>query len=215
MVFDTTTVEPANETADETEKELPRYLVDLEEAGNKNRSLSTLIASRGCYTCRQADDEQPPASSEPQQYVDRIVDHCSETPDYLPPDTPLKEAIFRVLLAGGNEPADAQEIGLVLSDKWSLTPYPRDLSARVVQRLLDNSESYFIARVRVPVVEEEEETAEPVDEAVEEQTAADTVEEQEEEEPEADTAEEQQEAANPEEGTESGSPSEDTEQTSS
>ena len=161
MVFDTMQAEPANGAADETGEEIPGYLVDIEEAANRSRSLSTLIANRGCYSCRQPDDEQPPASSEPQPYINRIVDHCSQTPDYHPPDTPLKEAIFRVLLAGGNEPMNAREIGRVLSEKWALTPYPRDLSARVIGRLLDHSESYSIAPLPVPEVEEEEDV-EPV-----------------------------------------------------
>ena len=109
-----------------------------------DRSLSLLIAGRRCYACQQADEEQPPAQSDVQSYIDCITEHCGQTSDYLLADTALKEALFRVLLVRGNEPVTAEEISLVLTEKWALTPYPRDISPRVIQRLLDHSESYCI-----------------------------------------------------------------------
>ena len=95
-------------------------------------------------------------NSDAAPFLKRIVAHCTDTPDYLLPDTPLKEAIFRVLLSRGNKPVNAEEISRELSEKWANTPYPRDVSTGVIQRLLEHSDTYCIARVPEPEPEPEE-----------------------------------------------------------
>ena len=157
----TKTVNQGGVAEGDEEKDLPRYLIDFETADATSRSLSVMIAGRRCHVDQQADDEAPTASSDAAPYMKRIVDHCTETPDYLLPDTPLKEAIFRVLLSRGNEPVNAEEVSQVLSEKWASTPYPRDVSAGVIQRLLDNSDTYCIGRVPEPKPEPEPEPEEP------------------------------------------------------
>jgi hypothetical protein len=152
-----------NGTSGEIDEQGPRYFVDRELAEARSRSLGVLIASRRCYVCQQADDDKATASSPVASYIGRIVDHCVETADYLAADTPLKEAIFRVILSGGNKPMSPQEISQILSDKWAMTPYPRDVSTEVIHRLLDHSDSYSISRVpeaptEVEPEEQEEET---------------------------------------------------------
>ena len=142
---------------DEEEKPQPQYLIDVEAADASSRSLPVMIASRRCFTCVQADEEPPSPSSDAAQYRKRIVDHCVGTEDYLLPDTPLKEAIFRVMLSRGNKPVTAQEVSQVLSEKWAMTPYPRDVAPGVIQRLMDNSESYCITRLPEPEPEPEPE----------------------------------------------------------
>jgi hypothetical protein len=136
------------------EKPLPKYLIDFEVGQASGRSLPMLIASRRCYLCQQA-DEDVPADADPQQFIDRINEHCAAERDYLLPDTPLKEAIFRALLANNNEPMDAEEIGAILTEKWTMTPFPRNTSADVVGRLAENSGNYCVARVREPEPEPE------------------------------------------------------------
>ena len=140
------------------------YFIDPELATANGRSLSLLLAGRRCYECQQADERESPESSDHVQFMERIAEHCSQTPDYLLPDTPLKEAIFRVLLTAGSEPKSSQDISKVLSEKWALTAYPRDVSETVLQRLLDNSESYCIVRVPEPEPEPSDEE-EPAPEA--------------------------------------------------
>ena len=161
---------PDGSPADDNGQRPPRrYFIDYEQASERPLSLALVIASRRCYVCRQADEEEPSASSDLTPYLERIIEHCTLTSDYLPADTPLKEAMFRVLLANGNEPMTAEEISLVLSGKWEMTPYPRDLSSRVIERLLDHSENYCIAHLPEPVPEEQELSAEPPTEALVEQ----------------------------------------------
>lgn len=129
---------------------LSTYVIDLEAAGSDHRSMALLIADRRCYVDQQAGDEPIAESADAQGYIDRIQEHCGQTSDYLLPDTPLKEAIFRVILAGGNEPMDARQISQILGDKWAMTPFPRDVSVRVLGRLLDHSEFYAITKIPEP-----------------------------------------------------------------
>lgn len=173
MTRNTTKTDQATKPEDEQDdKPLPQYLINPDGTGKKLRSLALLIASKRCYQDQQADEEAPNAESNVKPFIDQIREHCSETSDYLLPDTPLKEAIFRVILAGGNEPVTAEEISLILTEKWSMTAYPRDVSTRVIQRLLDRSSTYYIARVPEPKPEEDPEEAVPVEQESSEPEAA-------------------------------------------
>ena len=124
-----------------------KYFIDPAKADSTGRSLSVLLASRLSYMYQQGLDEAAIIDSDPQDFFDIIFEHCSQAPDFLLPDTPLKEAIFRVLLAHGNEPMDAEQISAFIGQKWAMTQFPRDTSPEVIQLLLDSSDFYCIASV--------------------------------------------------------------------
>ena len=138
----------------EEQTEARRYYVDLEASKASGRSVSSVIAARKCYADRQEDTPEPLMTSPPKGHMKRISVHCADTPDYLLPDTALKEAIFRVLLAGNNQPTTAQEISESLMKRWALNANRRDISPRVIQRLLENSLSYDIVAEPEPEPEE-------------------------------------------------------------
>ena len=127
-----------------------RYFIDFERAEDGPLSISTMIAGRKCHTCRETDTAEAVLSSKPEVHIKRIAKHCSATDDYLLPNTPLKEAIYRVVLAGGNEPTTAEEVSKDLSMRWAPSASPRDLSPAVIGRLLDHSESYLIGWLPEP-----------------------------------------------------------------
>jgi hypothetical protein len=131
-----------------------RYYVDIEGETTPVQSAAALVATRRCRTCIEADDGD--LTGDPAEAIAQITDQCSTTPDYLLPDTPLREAAFRVVLAGGNEPKSAEEISDTLTMLWSSSP-SRDISPRVVGRLLDHGRAYSIAAVEEPEEEAEEE----------------------------------------------------------
>ena len=169
------TAQVSDENGGEEEHVLPKYLIDFDAGTTAGRSIPMLIASRRCYLCQQV-DEDAPTDLEPQQFIDRITEHCAAERDYLLADTPLKEAIFRVLLANGNEPMDAEEISAVLTEKWAMTPFPRNTAADVIGRIADNSRSYCIARVPEPEPEIIAVEQEPEPETAAVQTEAESVE---------------------------------------
>ncbi len=164
---------------DEGDAPPPEYVVDVEQADLHGRAVGMLIAGRRCYECRQADPEVPTSSREIKKVLKRIVDHCHETSDYLLQDTPLKEAVFRVMLAGGNKPITPEQVRVILAERWAMTPYPRDISPRVLQKLMDSSESYCVVRLAGPEPEVEEPEADeepPID--IPAETASETAEEE-------------------------------------
>ena len=121
-----------------------KYFIDPARAESTGRSLPVLVASRQCYMCQQGLDEEETIDSDSQYFIERILAHCSQAPDFLLPDTPLKEAIFLVLLAHGNEPMDAEQISLFIGQKWAMTQFPRNTSPEVIQLLMDSSDFYCL-----------------------------------------------------------------------
>ena len=185
MTRDQTQTNSGDETEDEGPS--PEYLIDVFEADQDGRAIALIIASRRCYVDQQADDTPPTRSSDPKIFIKRIASHCASTEDFLLPDTPLKDAIFRVILAGGNVPTTPESISEILTEKWAMTAYPRDITPKVIQRLLDNSQAYCIFKIAeeeeatVTASEEEaavEGSAEVEEEATAESDDAETVEEQ-------------------------------------
>ena len=124
-----------------------KYFIDPAKAEDTGRSLPILVASRQCYMCQQGIDDEIAIASDPQDFIDQILGHCSQAPDFLLPDTPLKETIFRVLLAHGNEPMDPEQISAFIGQKWAMTQFPRNTSPEVIQLLLESSEFYCIGPV--------------------------------------------------------------------
>ena len=146
------TTEDRTQQNDETES-YRRFVISEEHAASNGAALPLMIANRLGYMDRQALEEEPTAASEVEPLIDLIVASSSHDADYLLPDTPLKEALFRIILANGNEPMSPDQISQILSERWAMSAYPRNLSPHVINRLLENSANYCI----VPAEEPEDE----------------------------------------------------------
>ena len=121
-----------------------RYFVDITE--NDGGPVALLISDRRNYLAQQHDTIEEAAAADPMLMIDQVAAQSSDA-DYLLPDTPLKEAVFRVILANRNEPMSSEEISEELKRRWTMSAYPRNLSASVVERLLGSMYSYSIAAV--------------------------------------------------------------------
>lgn len=155
-------VQKGDSASEEQEDYFPQFVISQEQTVQIGRSLPLMIVGRMNYTDKQAFEQefQPDADIKP--LLSRVTDSSSKDPDFLLPDTPLKEAIFRVMLANGNAAMTAEDISELLSERWAMTAYPRDVSPQVIQRLLENSYTYGIVKVSEPEDEEEEELFEEV-----------------------------------------------------
>ncbi len=122
-----------------------KYHIDTDPATEGLSSISLIISDRRCYQCQQGEGFEEVIQKTPAELIEQINAHCATTSDYLLPDTPLKEAVFRLILASGNQPIDAEEVSKDLTERWAVSAYPRDVSPTVAQRLLDSSEAYNIA----------------------------------------------------------------------
>ncbi len=125
----------------------PQFVISEAHAQRINAALPIMIADRLGYVDRQMLEEEPSANSDIQSYIDMIVESSSKEPDYLMPDTPMKEALFRVILANGNRPMTAAEISERLTEEWAMSAFPRNLSPYVINRLLEHSGNYCIVQV--------------------------------------------------------------------
>lgn len=134
-------------TANKEQTKPARYNVSTSLAIDQNRSLPTLLTSRLDYITQGGIDPNPPAESDIAPILDLLANVSSTKDDYLLPDTPLKEAIFRVILANHNQPMSAIEISKDLSRRWAETTNSRDLSANVIEKLLANSKTYCISAI--------------------------------------------------------------------
>lgn len=121
-----------------------RFVISQRHAERVGAALPLMIADRLGYMDRQHLEEPVTPSSDIQPLIDLIVSSSSQQADYLLPDTPLKEALFRLILAGGNEPVTAVELSDTLSARWAMSAYPRDLSPHVINRLLESGANYCI-----------------------------------------------------------------------
>ncbi|MDP2663364.1 MAG: hypothetical protein Q8R28_21830 [Dehalococcoidia bacterium] len=139
----------------------PRYHIDLDWHQRKRRSLREMIGSRLCPPCQArlgADVEERvtkvtgqgevlqevqsvPFPTDP---IAQIRDCCSKFKDFIRPSMPLQEAVFRVILANGNQPLDAEEICQQL--EWmGYGERARFISPTSIQRILEADDFYGFA----------------------------------------------------------------------
>ena len=149
----TLTSEDHTQQNDETES-YPMFVISEEQAARIGAALPLIIADRLGYMDRQALEEEPTPDSDIQPYIDLIVASSSHDADYLLPDTPLKEALFRLILANGNQPMTPDQISETLTQRWAMSAYPRNLSPHVINRILENSANYCIIPLDSPDEEE-------------------------------------------------------------
>ena len=127
-----------------------RYKLDVENIHGSSASLSALIAARKCYMHRPTGNEHAALDVSPAEHMREVRGCCADAPDYLLADTPLKDAVFRVFVARGNKPLTARDISDDLGQRWAGSAYPRDLSARAIEKVLDSASNYFIYEVQEP-----------------------------------------------------------------
>ena len=121
-----------------------KYKIDVEQNIFTHKSIKSLIANRKCYQDKQSEPRSSGGLLEAQEHMDRIITCCSQMPDYLLPDTPIKEAIFRSIIANNNKPISAIEIKNFLSKTLESGPYPRDISIGLIEKILLEDKDYGI-----------------------------------------------------------------------
>ena len=169
MRTNTTWQNPSEERAIE-------YYIDVDSAGDHGRAIKPMIVSRMGYVMRQSLTSEIIEDMEAEDLVQQVAYQAADDRDFLLPDTPLKESVFRVLLANENKPMTAEQISKILVDKWSLSPYPRDTSPQVIERILaGGGDTYcFVAVAPPPEAESEEEPDASADEEGESEAATES-----------------------------------------
>lgn len=79
-----------------------------------------------------------------EQEMQLLAKTAASNPVFVTSDTPLLEAVFRVLLAEKNRPIALQEIAELLRQRYASGELPRDVNMTALQRLLERQTSYGI-----------------------------------------------------------------------
>ena len=104
-----------------------KYAIDLNN--DSHRSVAMIIADRRDYAVKQSDNMENVLSSNLKELVKDISVKAIDSQEYLLPDMPLKEAVFRAVLANKNKPISAVAISQKLKNSWPVNTYPRDSRA--------------------------------------------------------------------------------------
>ncbi len=127
-----------------SEQARPRWFIDLDWYQPNNRSLFTLAQGRLCFKCRQQlkGDEKTITTA---KLLKTIKDCCSKEPGFITGTLPIRESMFRLFLANGNQPLDLEELSKQLSERRGGDHYRT--SVEILSRLLESDQYYGLRRV--------------------------------------------------------------------
>ncbi len=123
-----------------------KYFIDPQRSKELGRSLETMLLSRRCASCRIELSRQPEPPPAEQQIKD-IAQCCSTAEDFIRPEMPLLEIVFRTLLAAGNRPHTLEELHYAVTERWATPTNPRSLSAKDLRRILVRDRFYGFREV--------------------------------------------------------------------
>ena len=125
-----------------TEQVSQRWFIDLDWHEQRNRSFPALAQRYLCPKCR----EQLKGEMAAADLLTAIKDCCSQTPGFITGSSPILDSIFRLFLANGNQPLDAEELGTQLSEWRGGDTYRT--SPEILSRLLNSDQYYGLREVK-------------------------------------------------------------------
>lgn len=146
--------------AAEGEQTVARFFIDTGWYEQTGRSFKAMAQGRFCPACQakvgQVTQERVPVVDKKTNrvvyevhdvaYGDQpmkvIREDCSKQRNYITPDTPVLEAVFRVFLATGNQPATVERLREQLGDWISLRDRPHNYAPELLERLIRNDRRY-------------------------------------------------------------------------
>jgi hypothetical protein len=126
-----------------------KYSIDLSWYREQERSFVLLATSRLCPSSQKKKIPKTDTA-----IFNTMKQCCSKSEDFINPELPLAESIFRLFLANGNKPLSLQQIQARLQQSMSDISGSRDLSIPKLQRILDSDRFYGL---RIAEIDDEEE----------------------------------------------------------
>lgn len=137
------TTPEADLSPDRTES--PLYYISFERLAELNRSAIAILAARrgpSAPSRLKPDNEL----KDPQELVEEIAEHSAREQDFIRPDMPLQEMVFRVLLARRNQPTALRDLHYELTEKWSTPIRPINVTESGLRRILESDTYYGFAQ---------------------------------------------------------------------
>lgn len=163
-----TDLQPAVEEEVELVEEA-RYFIDQQWYDERGLSFSTVARARLCASCvgklGTFTEERFPVVDPKSKRVTFefrkvpyaanplpiIRDCCSRSRDYITPETPLLEALFRVFLANGNQPMTPATLrDHLLTYLPEMAALRSDYPVEMLERLLRNDRVYGLRQQELP-----------------------------------------------------------------
>ena len=144
----------------EAEREPARYFIDTNWYEGQGRSFRAMAQGRFCPQCQTkigtATQERVPTVDKKTNrvvYEVRDVQYgeqpmavirscCSKQRNYITPETPVLESVFRAFLANGNQPATIERVREQLGDWISLRDRPHSYAPELIERLVAHDRRY-------------------------------------------------------------------------
>ncbi len=128
-----------------TDQPEPRWFIDLDWFRQNNRSLFALVQGCLCPKCHKqlgAKKGEVPTTD----LLSAIRDCCSKAPDFITPQLPILESIFRLFLANDNQPLDLEGLWKQLSEWRGGDTYCT--SVEILPSLLESDRYYGFCQVQ-------------------------------------------------------------------
>jgi hypothetical protein len=120
-----------------TEESTQRWFIDLDWLEQHNRSFLALAQSCLCAKCVKKRKGSPIL---PAELIATIEGCCGKASDFISPDFPILESVFRLFLANGNKPLSLEELSKQLAKRRG-GESPRT-SVEILSRLLRDEHYY-------------------------------------------------------------------------
>ena len=139
---------PGQETSGASEENTAgsvRYHISLPRLQQLNRSAVHLIANLLTEACPS--HGQPVAGLDPETLIREIREFHADTGDFIRPEMPIQEILFRTLMAQGNEPMSLGQLHRDLNGRWSSPVRPISIDLERLRRVLNADDYYGFAEV--------------------------------------------------------------------
>jgi len=139
----------AQEIEEQPEYLLTNFKVNIEKLAAMNRSFASLLLDRRCASC-WGDIFQEPGQGiniETLEHLKKIATHCSNIPGFIQSNSPVMEAVFRILIGNRNKATTLKSIYESLHKRWSDPTNPRTPSLDKLYRMLLADTFYGISQV--------------------------------------------------------------------
>ena len=136
----------AEESAEEQpEKESPLFLISADRLKYLERSPVHLIAGR--LTAESPSKSKSIAEMGNVKILIReISQNYKNDSNFIRPDMPMQEIVFRTLLARNNRPMSLTDLHYELTERWATPIRPIVITEERLLRILDNDTYYGFAR---------------------------------------------------------------------
>ncbi len=142
------------------EEAKPRYYIDVKWYDEHERSFRAVAQTRLCEACKEklgTETQERVPTIDPrtgrvvfemrsvpfaQNPMSVIRSDCSKKREYITSETPLAEAIFRVFLASGNQPMEAERVREELGNYVAMSERPHNYGPELIERVI-KADNYY------------------------------------------------------------------------